>query len=158
MPNDSSEQDLDPKRRVDSDVPQHKSPIIRMAIILSVVIIASIFVLYKTDRRSIKAYINIPELNAVELRGREAFNSMCASCHGVDGTGDTDIGPPLMHPYYRKDLLSDEAIIKAIGRGTPEDKWKYGHMPAQIDVSNEQALEIVEFYNALRRVNNLSGE
>ena len=154
----SNEENKDNRREVASDVPRHKSPVIRMATILLVVIIASIFVLYKTDRRSIKAYINIPELNAVEMRGREAFNSLCADCHGADGTGDTDIGPPLMHPYYRKDLLSDEDIIKAIGRGTPEDKWKYGHMPAQIDVSNEQALEIVEFYNALRRVNNLSGE
>ena len=149
------ENDQNNRREVAPDVPRNKSPIIRMAIVLSVVVIASIFVLYKTDRRSIKAYINIPELNAVEMRGREAFNNVCAGCHGVNGTGDTDIGPPLMHPYYRTILLSDEAIIKAIRQGTPEDKWKYGHMPAQVDVSNEQALEIVAFYNALRRVNSL---
>ena len=155
MPNNNLENNSNPKREVAADVPRHKSPIIRMAVILSVVIIASIFVLYKTDRRSIQAHINIPTLNTVEMRGREAFNNVCASCHGVDGTGDTDIGPPLMHPYYRAILLSDDKIFKVIKQGTPEDKWKYGHMPAQINVSDADAREIIAFYNALRRVNSL---
>ena len=119
-------------REVDPNVPQNRTPIKLMGITLVLVIIASIAVLSKTDRRSIKAYINIPELSETQMQGREIFNRVCAECHGTDGTGDTKIGPPLMHPYHRKEALSDERFLKVVRQGTPEDKWKYGHMPARL--------------------------
>ncbi|MDH3335208.1 MAG: cytochrome c [Rhodospirillaceae bacterium] len=142
-------------REVDPNVPRNRTPVKMMALTLLLVIIASVIVLSKTDRRSIKAYINIPELNQTQMQGREIFNRVCAECHGVDGTGDTKIGPPLMHPYHRKEALSDERFLKVIRQGTPEDKWKYGHMPAQIDVSDEDAKKILSFFNALRAVNKM---
>lgn len=156
MPQDNNEQNEPSRREVASDVPKHSSPIKRMGLILLLVIIATVIVLYKTDRRSIRAYINIPELNEIQSRGQIVFNNNCSSCHGMDGIGDTDIGPPLIHPYYRADILSDEGIIKVIKQGTPEDKWKYGHMPAQITITDVEVNEIIEFYNALRRVNMLA--
>ena len=152
--NEKSSQPLS-SREVDPNVPRHRPPIKIMALVLGLVVIASIFVLSKTDRRSIKAYINIPELNETQIAGRAIFNSTCAKCHGIDGTGDTKIGPPLMHPYHRKGSLSDERFLKVIRQGTPEDKWKYGHMPAQIDVSDDDAKKILSFFNALREVNKM---
>lgn len=142
-------------REVAPDVPRHRTPIKMMGLVLGLVIIATVIVLSKTDRRSIKAYINIPELSQNQAEGREIFNRVCAKCHGVDGTGDTKIGPPLMHPYNRKEVLNDERFLKVIRQGTPEDKWKYGHMPAQIEVSDDDAKKILDFYNALRVVNKL---
>ena len=142
-------------REVDPNVPLSRTPIKIMGLTLVLVIIASIAVLSKTDRRSIKAYINIPELGESQMQGREIFNRVCAECHGADGTGDTKIGPPLMHPYHRKEALGDERFLKVVRQGTPEDKWKYGHMPAQIDVGDEDAKKILSFFNALRAVNKL---
>jgi hypothetical protein len=40
--------------------------------------------------------VKVPELSAVALRGQQAFDANCASCHGR--TGRADKGPPLVTP------------------------------------------------------------
>lgn len=144
-----------PRREVASDIPKSRSPIIFMTTVGTIAILISIVVLGRDDRHSIKATVVVPQLNVAEARGREIFNTTCAGCHGVDGMGDTDTGPPLIHPYYRKLMLPSDKVRRAIILGKAQDKWKYGHMPAQIKLSDSEITEIMMYYDALRDNNSL---
>lgn len=144
-----------PRREIDPDVPRNRSPIIFMAAAAITAISISVVVLNRDDRRSIKATVTVPELNVAQTRGREIFNGTCATCHGIDAIGDTDTGPPLMHPYYRMETLPSDMVRRAIILGKAQDKWKYGHMPAQIKLSENEISDVVKYFDAMRENNSL---
>ncbi|MCK5444106.1 MAG: cytochrome c [Rhodospirillaceae bacterium] len=150
-----TDQSPTPLREIDPDVPRNRSPIIFMAIVGITAISIAVVVLGRDDRRSIKATITVPQLNVAETRGREIFNGTCATCHGIDAIGDTDIGPPLMHPYYRMEIFPSDMVRRAIMLGKAQDKWKYGHMPAQIKLNENEITDVMKYFDALRENNSL---
>ena len=147
--------DNDQKHDVHPNAPRNRSPIKIMAAILLFIIAISVWEMTKEERRSVKATINMPPLGQLEQQGRADFNRLCAECHGMDATGGAKAGPPLMHPYYRVGKLSDDEFKRIIRQGAAQRLWKFGFMPAQLDVTEAEAEAMVAFFNALRAVNGM---
>ncbi|MDP6934056.1 MAG: cytochrome c [Myxococcota bacterium] len=74
--------------------------------------------------------------SGTEATGEELYASICAACHGTDGTGSGGSGPDIVHELNR----SDEEIIEVILNGT-------GSMPPA-DVTEAQAQLIVDYMRA----------
>lgn len=146
-----------PEPLIHPDAPHHRSPIKIMAAMMLFVVAISVWEMTKEERRSVTATITIPQLGQLEQRGRKLFNGTCAECHGADARGGSKSGPPLMHPYYRSKLISDDDIRRIIRLGAPQRLWKFGFMPSQPDIDPAEAEAIVAFYNALRGANGLLG-
>jgi mono/diheme cytochrome c family protein len=82
--------------------------------------------------------------------GAEAFSAHCASCHGELARG-TEVGPPLVHPYYVPSHHGDAAFRFAVERGVAAHHWRFGDMPAQPQVTRQELDAIVPFVRWLQR-------
>ena len=74
--------------------------------------------------------------------GRATYDANCAGCHGSQGFG-TDKGPPLVHPIYNPGHHSDASFARAVSQGVRQHHWKFGDMPAQPQVTQQQFDAIV---------------
>lgn len=80
----------------------------------------------------------------IRRAGHRLYNAQCLNCHGVNGRG-TSFGPPLEHPFYGRDKLSDQAFIQAIFYGAPERHWSYGPMEAIKGLTQVEAAQILAY-------------
>lgn len=109
----------------------------------------------KQPDRTVAGALQIPELSPVAFEGKTAFESVCATCHGVNATG-TDKGPPLLHPVYNPGHHSDEAFHLAAQRGARQHHWRFGDMPAQPQVSRDQVATIIQYVREMQRANGIT--
>ena len=98
--------------------------------------------------------ISMPALSAQAAAGQTAFDANCASCHGRFGTG-SDKGPPLMHDIYNPGHHADEAFQRAVRNGVPQHHWRFGDMPPQPQVGDEQLAQIVRYVRELQQANGI---
>jgi cytochrome c len=99
--------------------------------------------------------VQVPELSAVAVVGRKAFDESCASCHGTHGSG-TDQGPPLIHDIYNPGHHADSAFYAAAKRGVRQHHWRYGSMPAQPQLTDSQMSAIIRYVRELQRANGIT--
>lgn len=78
------------------------------------------------------------------VAGEVVFAGTCAACHGTDGTG-TDVGPPLVHEYYRPGHHSDASVALAVLHGVQPHHWNFGTMPPQPDLSDQDILDVTAY-------------
>jgi mono/diheme cytochrome c family protein len=90
------------------------------------------------------------EIPAEYTGGATAFAANCASCHGEFARG-TDVGPPLVHPYYVPSHHADVAFRFAVQRGVAAHHWGFGDMPAQPQVTEQELDAIVPYVRWLQR-------
>ena len=94
------------------------------------------------------------ELSPTAQLGRTAFTANCAGCHGTNGSG-TDQGPPLIHIIYEPSHHSDTAFILAARNGSRAHHWRFGDMPPQPQVSEEEIETIIQFVREVQRANGI---
>lgn len=99
--------------------------------------------------------MKLPELSALAANGKAAFDETCALCHGLNGAG-TDKGPPLVHDIYNPGHHSDEAFFLATKIGVRQHHWRYGDMPPQPQLTQNQVLAIVRYVRELQVANGIS--
>lgn len=99
--------------------------------------------------------VQTPELSQVAAMGQKAFDGNCASCHGVSGSG-TDQGPPLIHDIYNPGHHADAAFYAAATRGVRQHHWRFGNMPAQLQVSDSQMAAIIRYIRELQQANGIN--
>lgn len=99
--------------------------------------------------------VNVAALTADQARGRLAFNTACAECHGRDALGG-DGGPPLIHKIYEPSHHGDGAFYRAVQAGVMQHHWGFGNMPAQAGVSQTQVAEIIDYVRAAQRQNGIN--
>lgn len=99
--------------------------------------------LFTFSSSAAQAQIDI-EIPFIYAKGQMLFNKNCSSCHNVDLSG-SDIGPPLLHPYYKPSHHGDEAFYKAALNGTRAHHWKFGDMPAVKGMTREKMKSIVPY-------------
>ena len=99
--------------------------------------------------------VRVPELSAVAIQGREAFNANCAQCHGKNASG-TGNGPPLVHKIYNPGHHSDQAFFIAAKRGVRRHHWRYGNMAPQPQVKDDQLAAIVKYVRELQVANGIT--
>jgi len=105
--------------------------------------------------RSGAVSVRIPELSQVAAIGQKTFDESCASCHGVSGSG-SDQGPPLIHDIYNPGHHADTAFYAAAKRGVRQHHWRFGNMPAQLQVSDSQMAAIIRYIRELQRANDIT--
>lgn len=82
--------------------------------------------------------------------GRRLFASNCGECHGVDARG-TDKGPPLIHKIYVPGHHADIAFVLAVRQGVRTHHWRFGDMPPQPNVSEDQVRDIIAWVRQEQR-------
>lgn len=80
------------------------------------------------------------------IDGRQAYQAVCANCHGPDG--DLVNGVDLGHGSFRQPY-SDEQLVEIILRGIPNTP-----MPPNPTMSEEQAQQIVAYLRSLALTEN----
>jgi len=96
----------------------------------------------------------VPELSARARDGRQAFDAHCARCHGAQAAGSAQ-GPPLVHRIYQPRHHGDAAFELAVKRGTRAHHWRFGDMPPQPQVSDEEIASITRYVRELQRANGI---
>jgi cytochrome c len=108
-----------------------------------------------TERpKNVQHRVHMPTLSQIGRKGKEAFDSMCAQCHGQNGSG-SDKGPPLVHRVYHPGHHGDAAFFLAAKKGVRRHHWKFGDMPAQPHVTDEQIAAIVGFVREVQVANGI---
>lgn len=90
------------------------------------------------------------EVPAEHRSGRAAFDAVCAACHGEAALG-TALGPPLVHIVYEPGHHSDAAFVLAVARGVRAHHWRFGDMPPQPGMTDEQVQTIIAYVRWLQR-------
>ena len=101
------------------------------------------------------ADIQVPELSPLAETGRTAFGANCAACHGVNGGGGTELGPPLIHRIYNPGHHGDMAFVFAARRGVPQHHWQFGNMPPQPQVKDADIKAIIRFMREMQLANGI---
>lgn len=126
---------------------------IAAAIVLGV---AAVFWLVSPGQQteSFSADVIEPVLSARASEGKVLFQANCATCHGTSAAG-TDRGPRLIHPIYNPGHHSDAAFVAAAKLGVRQHHWRFGNMPPQPQVSEDQLGAIVRYVRELQLANGI---
>ena len=99
--------------------------------------------------------VTVPaELSPQAQAGKTAFDANCARCHGTNAAG-TDHGPPFVHIIYNPGHHTDQAFFLAAKIGVRSHHWRFGDMPPQPQVSDQQLRDIVAYVRALQEANGI---
>ena len=90
------------------------------------------------------------EVPAEHRDGRSAFDAVCAACHGEAALG-TALGPPLVHIVYEPGHHSDAAFVLAVARGVRAHHWRFGDMPPQPGLPDDEVQRIIAYVRWLQR-------
>ncbi|MCW8914357.1 MAG: c-type cytochrome [Magnetovibrio sp.] len=130
------------------DAPRHNSPWKWMLLMMAILVVLTTISMWGREKISIKATVVVPELDAAQQSGRAVFAEKCQDCHGVDGSGGSPKGPPLIHPMYRANLYPDYVFKKVLRDGKREKNWRFGAMPATKGITDQQIDNVTAFVRA----------
>jgi len=86
--------------------------------------------------------------------GMGKFKQNCSQCHGEWARG-TELGPPLIHNYYKPSHHGDNAFYRAAMSGVKAHHWKFGDMPPVEGIKKRDITRIISFIRWLQQSNNL---
>lgn len=144
---------MDPNRSIHPDAPRQKSPLKWMGLVMGALVALTIMTMWGRERVSIKANPVIPDLSEKAQLGRELMNAKCADCHGVDGTGGSKKGPPLLHAMYREEVFPAHQFKRSILEGKREKNWRFGPMPAMPELGDDNVDAIIAFVREVQAAN-----
>jgi mono/diheme cytochrome c family protein len=98
--------------------------------------------------------VNVPALSEEARTGQVVFDRLCASCHGANAAGGP-AGPPLVHSIYRPAHHADVAFVLAVRRGVGAHHWRFGDMPPQPGLREDEIGLIVRYVRELQRANGI---
>lgn len=98
--------------------------------------------------------VEVPALTAVAHEGAGLFEENCSECHGTNAAG-TAQGPPLVHVIYRAGHHADQAFFLAVVRGVAAHHWRFGNMPPQPGIDEEEIQKIVQYVRELQVANGI---
>ncbi|MDX1690014.1 MAG: cytochrome c [Acidimicrobiia bacterium] len=82
--------------------------------------------------------------------GAAVYARHCASCHGPDGSGVADAGPPLVDPRYHEDVYPDAAFVEAVRAGVATEAWDFPRMPAVPGVGEDELGDLLAHVRSLQ--------
>ena len=129
-------------------------------IILTILVVGTAYILIFTNTQPGSNYdkdINIPILSPLAEKGETIFNANCTSCHGNNATG-SDKGPPLIHNIYNPGHHSDLSFYRAVKMGTKQHHWRFGNMPPQKHVKENDVTKIIKYIRELQVANGIIGK
>ena len=102
------------------------------------------------DRRAATVAFDPGPVPPEHAAGAEVFEASCVRCHGAHAAG-TDLGPPLVHPYYEPNHHADAAFYRAVQFGVQPHHWSYGPMPAVEGLGRAQVEQVIGYVRWLQR-------
>lgn len=114
------------------------------------VVAAVPLVLASCDERAPRVEFDPGPVPAEHAAAEQLFNGKCASCHGQLAAG-TEIGPPLVHPYYEPNHHADIAFERAVAFGVQAHHWRFGPMPPIPGLDESQVAGITAYVRWLQR-------
>ena len=102
------------------------------------------------------ASVVLPELTGNALIGEKVFATKCAACHGPNGTGNSEAGPPLIHKIYEPSHHGDAAFLNAAANGVRAHHWRFGDMPPVEGVTQGDVMMVVDYIRAVQRANGIN--
>jgi len=108
------------------------------------------------DQGAAMVEVAIPdEVSARAQMGKTAFEAACAACHGQNGAGNVNAGPPLVHKIYEPSHHGDMSFQLAVQNGVRAHHWKFGNMPAQDGLTKAEVTAIIAYVRELQRENGI---
>lgn len=99
----------------------------------------------------------MPQLSPQALAGKQVFEQICATCHGVALRG-SDNAPPLLHALYAPGSgHGDDVILAAARAGAKAHMWKFGDMPKPEGLKPGQENEVLVYLRAMQTANGFAG-
>ena len=87
--------------------------------------------------------------------GKQAFDAVCADCHGENAAGRMGFGPPLVHRIYEPSHHGDATFQMAAAKGVRAHHWRFGNMPPQPQVTPGDVRAIIDYVRTLQRANGI---
>jgi len=88
--------------------------------------------------------------------GKQAFEAVCAECHGQNAAGKAGNGPPLIHKIYEPSHHGDMSFHMAVQNGVRAHHWKFGDMPPQDGLTRADVNAIVAYVREVQRANGIN--
>lgn len=103
------------------------------------------------------AAVTLPDtLSPEATMGKQAFDAVCADCHGENAAGRMGMGPPLIHKVYEPSHHGDMAFYLAAANGVRAHHWQFGDMPAQPGVTKADVSAIISYVREVQRANGIN--
>ena len=103
------------------------------------------------------ATVTLPETLSQNAQiGKIGFEAKCAACHGVNGSGQAGVAPPLVHIIYETGHHGDESFQRAAALGVRAHHWSFGDMPAVDGVTPADVTMITTYIRELQRANGIN--
>ena len=100
-----------------------------VAAVCAIVLAVGVYVLSGEDDSAAGSAIvavTMPSgLSEVAQLGQNAFNGVCADCHGENGAGREGMGPPLIHKIYEPSHHGDMSFLLAVQNGVRSHHWRF---------------------------------
>ncbi|PIB24551.1 cytochrome C [Amylibacter kogurei] len=99
--------------------------------------------------------ITMPEISGNAVIGQNIFEGICAACHGVQGIGNAEAGPPLIHKIYEPSHHGDESFQRAVENGVTSHHWQFGNMPPVQGLTRGDVAMVIDYIRAIQRANGI---
>lgn len=129
---------------------------IMFAIPVSIISLIALFFSQSTSANQpiVQGVKPLPVMQQTE--GKKLYSANCAKCHGEIADGKVDLGPPLVHQFYRRGHHADIAFYRAAERGVKAHHWPFGDMPKQPQVSRDDMKQIIGYLRQLQKLNGIN--
>lgn len=99
--------------------------------------------------------ISMPEIDGNAAVGQTIFESVCAACHGAQGVGNAEAGPPLIHKIYEPSHHGDESFQRAVAHGVRAHHWQFGNMPPVAGLTRGDVAMVIAYIREIQRANGI---
>ena len=99
--------------------------------------------------------VTIPRIEGNAAIGQNIFENICAACHGTQGTGNAEAGPPLIHKIYEPGHHGDESFQRAVAFGVQAHHWRFGNMPTVDGLTRGDVAMVIEYVREIQRANGI---
>jgi len=124
------------------------------AVAIAVAVVIWFSAARRADRGGPVVAVVVPDLAGEAGEGARVFAENCVACHGTHAAG-TEIGPPLVHKYYRPAHHGDGSFRIAVANGVRAHHWGFGDMPPQPQLTMAEAEKVIAYIRALQRANGI---
>ncbi|UWR17284.1 cytochrome c [Sulfitobacter sp. M368] len=100
--------------------------------------------------------ITMPQISGNAAIGQNIFESICAACHGTQGVGNAEAGPPLIHKIYEPSHHGDESFQRAVANGVRAHHWRFGDMPPVEGLTRGDVAMVIDYIRAIQRANGIN--
>ncbi len=102
------------------------------------------------------AAVKMPEIEGNAAVGQTIFESACAACHGAQGAGNSEAGPPLIHKIYEPSHHGDESFQRAVAHGVRAHHWRFGDMPPVDGLTRGDVVMVIDYIREIQRANGIN--